>query len=132
MSGVWIGVGMMFVTVFLLWVYTSGSSDAGDGSREQEAWALIDHGALLVDTRSQAEWDQGHLDGAILIPHDQAEARLTEFGDDKSRPIVLYCRSGGRAGKVESLLRENGYERVFNAGGYQAMSDWRAEQSGGH
>jgi len=47
--------------------------------------------------------------------------RLAEFGDDKSRDVVLYCRSGRRAGVAEAVLTDNGFTAIFNAGGYEPM-----------
>ena len=90
-----------------------------------EAWAAIRSGALLVDVRSQAEYDQGHLDGALLIPHDQMAARASELGEDKSRAIVLYCRSGNRSSQAKKALEAQGYTNVMNAGGYEGLKQGR-------
>lgn len=84
-----------------------------------------EEGALLLDVRSQAEFDEGHVDGAVLIPHDELAERIAEVaaaqGNDKSKPIVVYCRSGGRAGKAKQTLKDAGYETVTNLGGF---TDW--------
>ncbi|VAW87243.1 hypothetical protein MNBD_GAMMA18-1550 [hydrothermal vent metagenome] len=100
---------------------TACSQDSNTPSTEAQAWALIEQGALLVDVRTPQEYNQGHLDNALLIPHDQLASRVSELGDDKAREIVLYCRSGGRAGKAETILRQQGFNNVLNAGGYQDM-----------
>ena len=86
-----------------------------------DAWAAIRSGALLVDVRTQAEYEQGHLEGALLIPHDQIPSRVTELGEDKSRAIVLYCRSGNRSSQAKQALEELGYTNVMNAGGYERL-----------
>ncbi len=85
------------------------------------AWQKIDQGALLVDVRTPGEYNAGHLPNAKLIPVDEVEKRLSEFGSDKSRPIVVYCKSGGRSGRAESILLANGYTDVTNGGGYQQL-----------
>ncbi len=90
-----------------------------------QAWELIDQGALLVDVRNPHEFNSGHLPGAKLIPLNQIATRINEFGVDKSRPIVVYCKSGGRAGKAEKTLRANGYLNVINGGGYTSMMSAR-------
>ena len=77
---------------------------------------LLAQGALLVDVRSDREFRAGSLPGAIHVPHDQAEARLSAFGS-KDHPVVLFCARGGRAGRVKSLLESRGWSRVYNAGG---------------
>jgi phage shock protein E len=87
-----------------------------------EAWTAIRSGGLLVDVRTQAEYDQGHLEEALLIPHDQIGARAGELGDDKSRPIVLYCRSGNRSSQAKAALESLGFTNVMNAGGYETLN----------
>jgi rhodanese-related sulfurtransferase len=80
-----------------------------------------DEGALLLDVRSPSEFASGHVDGARNIPHDQIANRIAEVrelqGGDASRPIVVYCRSGGRSAAAKRTLRDNGFEKVTNLGG---------------
>ena len=90
-------------------------------SIQEEAWTAIRGGALLVDVRSQNEFDQGHLEGAALIPHDQIASRASELGSDKSRPIVLYCPSGNRSARAKRTLEGLGYTNVMNAGAYESL-----------
>lgn len=77
-------------------------------------------GALVVDVRSPEETAAGMYKGALNIPIDQAESRLAEFGA-KDKPVVLYCRSGARAGRVKQMLESKGYTDVTNAGGFADM-----------
>lgn len=100
---------------------TFGKASATDPAREARGWELIADGALLVDVRTPKEFSAGHLEGAINISHDQTLERLAEYGDDKSRSIVVYCRSGRRSGIAEGLLEEHGFTNVHNGGGYEAM-----------
>ncbi len=104
---------------FLLLMFTLfAACSSSDGNI---VWQKINEGALLVDVRTPAEHERGHLDGSLLIPHTEVAARISEFGDDKSRPIVLYCKSGGRAGKAHKVLEANGFTNVTNGGGYQDL-----------
>jgi phage shock protein E len=82
--------------------------------------AKIKSGALVVDVRTPAEFASGAYPGAINIPVDQVEKRLSEFGDRK-RPVVLYCRSGHRAGLAKAVLEKNGFSDVTNGGGLKDM-----------
>ena len=109
------------ILVIGLFLNTACSQDSNAPSTEAQAWELIEQGALLIDVRTPQEYNQGHLDNARLIPHNQLASRISELGDDRTRAIVLYCRSGGRAGKAEAILRQAGFNNVLNAGGYQAM-----------
>jgi phage shock protein E len=80
----------------------------------------IKTGALVVDVRTPAEFTSGAYQGAINIPLDQVEKRLSEFGDPK-RAIVLYCRSGNRSGQAKAILEKNGFVDVTNGGGLKDM-----------
>ncbi len=85
------------------------------------AWGEIQHGALLVDVRSAEEFAKGHLEGAINVPHTEVASRLSEFGADKGRQIVVYCRSGRRSGIAREVLMAHGFSKVSNAGGYEDL-----------
>jgi phage shock protein E len=63
---------------------------------------------LILDVRSQAEYNAGHVPGAVLIPHDQLAGRLSEL--DRDRWVLVYCKSGRRAGIAEALLVKEGFE----------------------
>jgi phage shock protein E len=80
----------------------------------------IKAGALVVDVRTPAEVAAGAYQGAINIPLDQVEKRLSDFGDRK-HPIVVYCRSGHRAGLAKAILEKNGFSDVTNGGGLKDM-----------
>ena len=84
--------------------------------------ALVAAGALLVDTRTSQEFAGGHLEGAVNIPYTDVESRIAEFGTDKNRTVVTYCKAGYRAGKAAEKLRELGWSNAFNAGG---IGDWQ-------
>ncbi len=101
--------------ILMLLISMSTGCSKGDSSN---AWEMINNGALLVDVRTQSEFNEGHLPNAKLIPVNQVEQRIAEFGEDKDRKIVLYCKAGVRAAKAESILKSQGYTQVFNAGGY--------------
>jgi phage shock protein E len=86
---------------------------------------LVEGGALLLDVRSAQEFAGGHIDGAINIPHTQINERVEEIralqAGDSHKPVVLYCRSGHRAGLAKRELEDAGFDRVTNFGG---LDDW--------
>lgn len=95
--------------------------DKGEGSGTNLK-QLLDEGALIVDVRTVGEFSMGFYPGAVNIPDTDIETRLAELGEDKAKPIVLYCRSGRRAGDVKKLLEEKGFTNVHNAGGLKNMT----------
>ena len=96
-----------------------------DSSRAQE---LMGQGALLLDIRDAPELEKsGRAVGSHHIPRGMLEFRAdpaSPFHDPEMRPervIVLHCASGGRAALAGKLLRDMGYDQVFNLGG---LGDW--------
>lgn len=77
---------------------------------------MLDRGGVqLVDVREPWEYDEAHIAGCRLIPMGDVPARLDEI--DRNVTAVIYCRSGGRSGKIVSRLRDEGYTRVLNLKG---------------
>lgn len=78
---------------------------------------------FVLDVRSPQEFAEGHVPGAVNVPHDQVSARLAEIPRDKD--VVLYCRSGRRAGLAADVLAANGYKRLLHLDG--DMQAWTAQ-----
>ncbi|MBK9260862.1 MAG: rhodanese-like domain-containing protein [Polyangiaceae bacterium] len=89
------------------------------------AHKLVGEGAVLLDVRTVDEYAERHLDKAVNIPVDKLNAQMTEIekltSGDKTKPIVVYCQAGGRAGRAKSMLAAAGYTKVTNLGG---IDDW--------
>ncbi len=75
---------------------------------------------LIVDVRTPAEFATGAYPGAINIPLDEVQNRVTEFGS-KDREIVVYCASGGRSGYAQRILAQLGFKNLTNGGGIAQM-----------
>ena len=92
----------------------------------EQAKEIMDthQGYVILDTRAQEEYDESHIPGAILIPHDEilqkAEAVLT----DKDQLILVYCRSGRRSKLAAADLVKLGYTNIKEFGG---IIDWPYE-----
>ena len=77
--------------------------------------------ALVVDLRPAAEYAGGHILGARNIPLAELERRAGELDKHKTKPVILHCGDGNRAGGGVGLLRKSGFANVFNlSGGYAA------------
>lgn len=87
--------------------------------------AALSSAALVIDVREPSEFAGGHLQGAENIPVGQIESRVDQMaqklGGDKTKPVVVYCQSGGRAGKAKGVLEQAGFTNVTNAGGYDQL-----------
>jgi hydroxyacylglutathione hydrolase len=84
------------------------------------AEALTHNGVTLLDVRSENEWDEGRIPGAIHVSLGYLTDRLSDVPREK--PIVVHCRSGSRSAIGASLLRANGFDRVVNLTG--GISEW--------
>ena len=73
-------------------------------------------GAKVIDVRSEAEFQEGHLPGAINIPLDQLCNRISRHAPYKHQAILLYCLSGGRSASGRAALKKMGYRHCFNLG----------------
>ena len=77
-------------------------------------------GSVLIDVRTEDEFDSGHIPGSINIPLDSLESVYDEISDEET-PVFVYCRSGSRSEQAKYMLAEMGYGNVTNIGGIQ---DW--------
>lgn len=75
---------------------------------------MAKEGAVLLDVRSPQEYGEGHIDGAILIPEYELRMRAREILKDKEQVIIAYCPSGLRSKRAQRLLKNMGYENVYN------------------
>ena len=89
----------------------------------EEAKKIMDSGEehIILDTREQDEFDEGHIPGAILIPYTEIEERSEEMLPDKDAQILGYCRSGRRSKIASESLSKLGYTNVKEFGG---IIDW--------
>jgi sulfur-carrier protein adenylyltransferase/sulfurtransferase len=78
---------------------------------------------VVVDVREQAEWDEGHIPGAVHVPRGHLESRIERLAPDTARPVIVYCSAGNRSAFAAKTLTDLGYEDVVSlAGGF---TDWK-------
>ena len=85
---------------------------------------LQQQGLVLLDVRSSEEFAAGHIKGAINIPHDQLAERLAEL--PKGESLIVYCRSGRRAGLAAAVLQQAGFKELYELEGH--LLQWQEEQ----
>lgn len=108
----------LFLTVSLLSLLGCAPPSTAE---PKDALRLLKDGAILVDVRTAAEQQSGHLENAILLPHEEILS-LPEFAEvKKDTPLVVYCQSGRRSELAKETLEKAGYTKVFNGGGYEEL-----------
>ena len=121
---------LLMLLTFALPFGCVGCSDGGSATYEQisgaEAKALMDSesGYIIIDARTQSEYDEGHIPGAILIPEYEIADRAEKELHDKNQLILVYCRSGRRSKIAAEELVKLGYTNVKEFGG---IIDWEYE-----
>ncbi|HEY5559154.1 MAG TPA: rhodanese-like domain-containing protein [Steroidobacteraceae bacterium] len=90
---------------------------------ERLAWG--DQALVVLDVRTAAEYEEGHVPGAQNIPHTELAARIAELSAAQSSDIVVYCRSGARAAQALAVLESAGFRRLFHLQG--DYTRWSAE-----
>ena len=92
----------------------------------EEAKQIMDseEGYIILDARTQEEYDQGHIPGAIVISHEEIAEKAEEVLTDKDQLILVYCRSGRRSKIAAEALAELGYTNIREFGG---IIDWPYE-----
>jgi rhodanese-related sulfurtransferase len=117
--------GLMILVMHVLVSCSSvapSTFDVNTNVNYQEAFNLLESGALMLDVRTIEEWDEGHIPGATLIPLDQLGQRVNEL--PTKLPVVVYCRSGNRSRTALGILQSAGITNVHNmVGGINVWKD---------
>ena len=105
-------------------ISSENSAQAYEQISGAEAKALMDSesGYVIIDARTQEEYDQGHIPGAILIPEYEIADRAEKELPDKDQLILVYCRSGRRSKIAAEELVKLGYTNIKEFGG---IIDWK-------
>ena len=92
----------------------------------EEAKQIMDTetGYIILDVRTQEEYDESHIPGAIVIPNTEIETRAEQELTDKGQMILVYCRSGRRSKQAAEILVALGYTNIKEFGG---IIDWPYE-----
>ncbi len=78
---------------------------------------------VILDVRTQSEYDDGHIEGAILIPNTELSDRLNEL--DKGDELLVYCRTGNRSGQAIAILEDAGFTKIYHMN--DGISAWISE-----
>ncbi len=80
---------------------------------------LVKDGATIVDVRTKAEYQQGHIKGSINIPLNNLSNHYATIKKDK--PVITCCASGMRSAQARTILLANGFTEVYNGGGWNSL-----------
>jgi len=89
------------------------------GKKSNKIREYLEKDAVILDVRTQQEYDADHIKGAILIPISELKGRLNEV-KDLNRPVIAHCKSGIRSAQASQILKANGIDTI-NGGGINTM-----------
>lgn len=82
---------------------------------------LVKQGAVILDVRSPGEYKQGHIKGSINAPLNELNSHITKIKKEKT--IITCCASGMRSASAKSILKSNGFNTVYNGGGWSSLQN---------
>ena len=117
--------GTAVLALAVLAYEASRARSGGQSVGPMDAVRLLNQGALVLDVRSQAEFDSGHILEAKHVPQDQLASSAEALKKYKDKVVIACCESGMRSGAAARVLQAQGFTKVVNLkGGLQA---WRTE-----
>lgn len=123
----WLLFAALIVILALLFVNLAKSRLLGIRDiRTDEAVRLMNHGeAVIIDTRPEEQFDQGHILGAVNVPFATLAARMAELKSSYgARPVIVCCEYGRQSGQAGATLKKNGFARIVGLSG--GMAAWRS------
>ncbi len=118
-------VVMVLVVIGLAMSFMSRGDSKGLVSYEELQQKLTDKAPIvLLDVRTQEEFNNGHIPGALLLPYDEIDQKAAQLLPEKEKEIIIYCRSGRRSAIAKDSLEALGYTNVNDFGG---MNRWQGQ-----
>ena len=107
----------IYLALILLISFDALSAELWSVAQLQKAISKSGHKPVLLDVRTQSEYNDGHIQDAINIPHDQLLKEPQLVSAYKDSQMVVFCRSGVRAGKVIEMLEGLGFKEIIDIDG---------------
>jgi len=131
----------LFLIILVAAIVTLGACSKGNGGSKKpagnskyktitsdEAAKMMhsDSGVVILDVRTEEEFETGYIEGAILLPHTEIKNKAEVVLPDKDAVILIYCRSGNRSATAAQALVNMGYTNIYDFGG---IIDWPGAKS---
>jgi rhodanese-related sulfurtransferase len=110
------------LAVVVLLTGCSSSPSATDLSVSEFTGKVAEQGIVTLDVRTPGEFNEGHIEGAQLIDFQSGNFENEIAALDKSKTYAVYCRSGNRSGQAVKVMREAGFNNLYNLNG--GVIDW--------
>jgi len=91
------------------------------GAKKRQVEDYLKNGAIVLDVRTQREWDKGHVENAVHIPLNELHNRINEV-KNLNKPVIACCESGVRSAKAAKFLNLNNVKAI-NGGGWVSVKN---------
>jgi rhodanese-related sulfurtransferase len=106
----------------LLLTGCSANSSATDLNVSEFSNKVTEAGVIILDVRTPGEFNEGHIEGALLIDFQSGNFENEIASLDKSKTYAVYCRSGNRSGQAVKVMSDAGFSNLYNLNG--GVIDW--------
>lgn len=106
--------GSQVARIIVMQYKSAGKASFSELSAGEAQKLIQEKKPFILDVRTPSEFYSGYIPGAILIPLQQLEGRLSELAGYKDKDVLVYCRSGNRSTVAAKILIENGFTRLYN------------------
>tara|TARA_Y100000782_G_scaffold114807_1_gene152571 strand:+ start:9430 stop:9735 length:306 start_codon:yes stop_codon:yes gene_type:complete len=79
-----------------------------------------EEGAIVIDVRTPAEFNSGHVKGAVNVPLPSIENKVKKL-KAYNKPLIFCCASGNRSGRAVSILKQKGLTNIYNGGSWRSL-----------
>ncbi len=122
-NAIYIGLALASGLMLLWPVLTGGSNEHATNVTPNEAVLLMNRSKVLIlDVRDEAEFSDGHIQGAKHVPLADLEGRLSEFSKQKAKPVLVHCQSGMRSKNACKILAANEFTQLHQLEG--GLAKW--------
>jgi rhodanese-related sulfurtransferase len=112
----------VLIASVLLLAGCSSSSSTNDLSVAEFSNKVAETGVITLDVRTPGEFNEGHIEGALLVDFQSGNFENEIASLDKSKTYAVYCRSGNRSGQAVKVMSEAGFTNIYNLNG--GVIDW--------
>lgn len=117
-------VGILLIILLYMSGTFSQTKGGGDITPDRAMEQITEQPGIIIDVRTPEEYAQGRLARTDQLINFMAEDFEEQAGElDRNETYYLYCRSGNRSGQAMTWMQENGFDEVYNIGGYQDLVD---------
>ena len=114
---------LTFICIFFLIGCSSNDSTNNLISYMEAKEKIINENAILVDVRTEEEYNEDHIDGATSLPLSNInETNIKDITTTKDDIIIVYCQSGNRSSQALTLLKDLGYKNVYDL---DSINNWQ-------